>query len=83
VSGRADIFQLLAGENVNGNEMDLSMTVLAGLGCGHVDDLARATLDHDMSVFAKSRALHGERRGCSCTRLLKCLIVGLIIGHFR
>lgn len=40
--------------------MDLSVTVLASLGGRHVDDLAGAALDHDVTVLAQSRALHGE-----------------------
>lgn len=40
------------------------MSVLPSLGSGHIHDLARATLDHDVAVLAQSRALHGkgERR---------------------
>lgn len=41
--------------------MDLGVTVLAGLGGRHVDDLAGAVLDHDEAVLAQSRALDGER----------------------
>jgi hypothetical protein len=59
VGGRAEIFQLLAREDVEGDEMNLGVTVLAGLGGGHVDDLARAVLDHDKAVLPQSRALHG------------------------
>lgn len=60
--------------------MHLRVSVLAGLGGGHVDDLARAacsairtsvtnsflpasenrTLDNDVPVLTKGRALHGE-----------------------
>ena len=58
VGGGAKIFELLAGEDVNGNEMDLGVAVLAGLGCTHFDDLARAVLDDDESVLAECRALH-------------------------
>ena len=66
MGGRAEILKLLACEDVQGNEMDLSVTVLAGLGGGHVDDLARAALDHDKAVLPQSRALHGEgERGAS------------------
>lgn len=59
-----EIFVLLAGEDVKGDKVDLGVTVLAGLGGGHVDNLARAALDHDEAVLAQSRALHGvgERR---------------------
>lgn len=58
------VFVLLAGEDIGGDEMDLGVTVLASLGGGHVDNLARAALDHDETVLTQSRALHrkGERR---------------------
>lgn len=60
VVGRgAELFKLLGGEDVDGNQMDLGVTVLAGLGCGHFDDLARAVLDDDETVLPQSRALHG------------------------
>ena len=62
VGGRAEIFELLAGEDVDGDEMDLGVTVLAGLGGRHVDDLAGAALDTDEAVLAEGRALHGVRR---------------------
>ena len=55
----AQLFKLLAGEDVDGDEMDLGVTVLAGLGGGHVDNLAGAILDHDEAVLAEGRALHG------------------------
>ena len=63
MGGGAEILKLLAREDVQGNEMDLSVTVLAGLGGGHVDDLARAALDHDKAVLPQSRALHGVGEG--------------------
>ena len=58
MGGGAEIFKLLASEDVNCNEMDLGMAVLAGLGSAHFDDLARAALDDDESVLAERRALH-------------------------
>jgi hypothetical protein len=61
VSGGAEILELLAGEDIDGDEMDLGVTVLAGLGGRHVDDLAGTALDHDVATLAESRALHGER----------------------
>lgn len=63
VGGGGEILELLASEDVNSNEMDLGVTVLASLGGGHVDDLAGAVLDHDETVLAQSRALHGEGGG--------------------
>jgi hypothetical protein len=58
VGGRRQIFQLLVGEDVEGDQVNLGVTVLASLGGGHFDDLARATLDHDVAVLAQGRALH-------------------------
>lgn len=58
MGGGAKIFKLLASEDVNCNEMDLRVTVLAGLRSAHFDDLAGAALDDDESVLAKRRALH-------------------------
>ena len=66
MSRGAKILELLASEDVNGDKMDLGVTVLAGLGGGHVHDLAGATLNHDETVLAQSRALHGiSRRSAS------------------
>ena len=59
MGGRAKFFKLLAGEDVNGNKMNLGMTVLASLGCRHVDDLAGTILNDDEAVLPQGRALHG------------------------
>lgn len=61
VGRRAQLFELLAGEDVDGDQMDLGVTVLSGLRGGHVDDLAGTALDHDVTVLTQSRALHRER----------------------
>lgn len=63
MGGRAKIFELLASEDIDGDKMDLGVTVLAGLGGGHFDDLAGATLDDDETVLSQSGALHGEGGG--------------------
>ena len=57
------VFQLLAGEDVDGNDMNLGVTVLASLGGRHFDDLAWATFDDDVTVLPQGRALHGEGLG--------------------
>lgn len=57
------VFELLAGEDVDGNHVDLGVTVLASLGGGHVDDLARAALNDNVTVLPQGRALHGEGGG--------------------
>ena len=63
MGGGTEIFQLLAGKDIDGDEMDLGVTVLSGLGGAHFNDLARATLDDNEAIFAERRALHriGER----------------------
>jgi hypothetical protein len=60
VGGGAKFFKLLAGEDVDGDEMDLGVAVLASLGSRHIDDLARTVLDHNEAVLPQGRALHGE-----------------------
>lgn len=50
VGGRTQVFELLSGENVDGNQVDLGVSVLAGLRGAHLDDLAGTTLDDDVSV---------------------------------
>ena len=52
MGGRAKIFQFLPSEDVDRDEMDLGVTVLASLGSTHFDDFARAALDHDESVLS-------------------------------
>lgn len=59
VGGGAKLLKLLAGEDVDGDQVDLGVTVLASLGGGHVDDLARAVLDDDETVLSEGRTLHG------------------------
>lgn len=57
MGGGAKIFEFLASEDIDSNKMNLGMTVLAGLGRAHFDDLARAAFDDDESVLAEGRAL--------------------------
>jgi len=60
VGGRAQLFELLAGEDINGDQVDLGVTVLSGLGSRHVNNLAGTSLDHNVTTLAEGRALHGE-----------------------
>lgn len=60
VGGGGEILKLLAGEDISGNQVNLGVTVLSSLGGRHVNDLARAVLDHNVAVLAQSRTLHGE-----------------------
>jgi hypothetical protein len=82
VSGRAKIFQLLAGEDVNGNEMDFGVAVFAGLRGRHFDDLAGAVLDDDETVLPQSGTLHGiGGRGTGIGALKGVLMLRIVVGH--
>jgi len=61
VGGRREILHLLASEDVDGDQVDLGVAVLSGLGGGHVDDLAGTAFDHDVAILAESGTL--ERVG--------------------
>lgn len=75
VGGRAEIFEFLASEDIDGDKMDLGVTVLAGLGGGHFDDLAGATLDDDETVLPQSGALHGEGGGGASIGALESVLM--------
>ena len=57
------VFQLLVGEDIKSSQVDLCVTVLASLGSGHVDDLARTAFDDDKAVLPQGRALHRVGEG--------------------
>lgn len=57
VGRRGKVFELLLGEDVDGDKMDFGVAMLPGLGGGHFDDLARAALDDDEAVLPQRRAL--------------------------
>jgi hypothetical protein len=66
VGGRRQIFEFLAGEDVNGSKMDLGVTVFASLGSGHFDDFAGTAFDDDETVLPQGGTLHGiSGRGAS------------------
>lgn len=58
VGGGAHIFILLVGEDVDTNQVNLSMSVFAGLGGGHLYNFAGTSLQHHIAVLTQSRALH-------------------------
>ena len=58
VSRWRQIFQLLTSEDITGNQMDFSVTVLTSLRSGHVDNLTWSTLDDDETVLSQGRTLH-------------------------
>lgn len=84
VGGRTKIFELLAGKDVDGDEVHLGVAVLAGLGGRHFDNLARAVLDDDEAVLPQSRALHGVRgRGAGVGALEGVLLMLLTLGQLK
>jgi hypothetical protein len=75
VGRRAKLFKLLAGEDVDSNEMDLGVTVLASLRGRHINDLAGASLDHNEAVLAKSRTLHRVGGGSASIGAVKGVLM--------
>jgi hypothetical protein len=65
VGGWAQLFKLLASEDIDGDQMDLSVTVLSSLRGRHIHDLARTALDNDETVLSQGRALHWESGRCA------------------
>lgn len=59
MGGRAKIFQFLPGKNIDCNEMDFGMPVLASLGGTHFHDFAGAAFNHNKAILPQGRALHG------------------------
>ena len=60
VGGRGQVFQLLAGEDVNGDDVDLGVAVLARLGLGDAGDLARVAVEDDVAALLELVRLHRE-----------------------
>jgi len=80
VMGRGrQIFELLVGEDVNANEVDLGVAVFTRLGRGHIDDLAGAALDNNEAILPQRRALYGVGKGSPRGGLLEGMLVLLII----
>ena len=75
MGGWAKIFQLLAGEDIDCDEMDLGVTVLASLGSTHFDDFAGAGLDHNESVLSQGGTLHRVSGRCASIGTLKCVLM--------
>jgi len=57
--------------HIDGDEVNLCVTVLARLGRGHINNLARPALDHDVSgdvrksVRREAKSRLGFDQGCS------------------
>jgi len=78
MGGRAKVFELLAGKDVDSDEVDLGVAMLARLGSGHFDNLARAVLDDDETVLPQSRALHRIRGGGASIGALEGVLLMLL-----
>jgi len=63
VRARADVLVLASVEDIDADQMNLGVAVLARLGRRHLHDLARSLFDQHKAVLAQRRALHGEARG--------------------
>lgn len=50
MGGWAKLLELLSGEDIDGDQVNLRVTVLSGLGGAHFDDLARTLLNDDVPV---------------------------------
>lgn len=83
MSGGTEVLELLASKDINGDKMNLSVTVLASLGGGHFNDLAGAVLDHDEAVLSQSRALHRVRGGGTGIGAFKGVFMLGIISNTR
>ena len=62
VGGGDHVLELLAGEDVGGGEVALCVPVLAGLGDGDAQYLARLALDHHVAVRCRGRRCTGCRK---------------------
>lgn len=63
VGGGREILELLAGEDVDGDQVDFGVAVLSGLRGGHLNNLAGTALDDDVTVLSQGRTLHWEGLG--------------------
>ena len=81
MSGGDDILILLVVEDVNGGEVTLGMSVLSGLGSGHVNNLGSSALDHDVAALSDLSGL--GRVGQGATSITGGEIVIFDRGHCR
>lgn len=75
VSRGAEIFELLSGEDINSDKMNLGMSVLSSLRGAHLYDFARALFDANETILAKRRALHGIGGGGASIGALEGVVI--------
>jgi len=81
VSRWAQIFKLLASEDINGDQVDLCVTVLAGLGGTHFNNFAGPALNNNVTVLSEGGTLHREGGGRTSRCLLELVVVLFIVSH--
>jgi hypothetical protein len=63
VRGGANVLILAVSEDINADDVRLSVAVLSGLGSADISHFARATVDNDVATFADKTRLHGKGGG--------------------
>lgn len=58
MGGWAQLLELLSGEDIDGDQMNLCVSVLSSLGGRHVHNLTWAVLDADETVLSQGGTLH-------------------------
>merc|ERR1719353_1575139 len=83
VGGRRDILLLGASEDVEGDHVDLGVTVLTSLGSGGLHDLAGTVLDDDerplLQVTGHDR--HGKRGTGTAAGLERLYLWCFVVAH--
>ena len=77
MSGRGEILKLLASENIDGDEMDLGVTMLASLRGRHLDNFAGTCFDDNETILPQRRALHRVGRRSTSIGALECVTLML------
>ena len=63
VGSGANVLILAVSEDINADDVRLSVAVLSGLGSADISHFARATVDNDVATFADKTSLHGKCGG--------------------
>lgn len=84
VTGGEGALVFVRGEDVDTGDHGLGSTVLAGLGGGETDDLARVALDHDEGAVLEATSLNLLDTGGTGISLLELIIVVLFhLAYFK
>jgi len=81
VGGRNHIFELLSGENINGEEIAFGVAVLSGLRNGDRKNLAWLSLDHHVSSLLDASSFHRNGGGGTGIGRFDNVIVVVRIRH--